>query len=257
MPDWSPAQYERFRDERSKPFFDLLALVRPREGMRVVDLGCGTGELTRQLHRTLGARETVGIDASEAMLGKSQAFAGDGLRFARSSIEAFRPDGPLDLVFSNAALQWVPDHDALVARIASWLGPGGQLAVQIPSNDDHPAHTVAADVAREAPFRDALGGYVRVFPNLAITAYARLLERLGFEEQHVRMQVYVHRLASRDDVIEWVKGSLLTDYERRMPAELFARFLVRYREALHTVTDDERPYVYPFKRIHFWGIRSS
>ncbi len=79
-PDWNPEQYGRFRDERARPFFDLLDLVQPRPGMRVVDLGCGTGELTRELHRRLSARETIGIDNSPAMLAKSAAFAGDGLQ---------------------------------------------------------------------------------------------------------------------------------------------------------------------------------
>jgi trans-aconitate 2-methyltransferase len=79
--DWNPAQYERFRDERSAPFYDLLDLVEPRPGMRVVDLGCGTGALTREMHRRLTARETVGIDTSPAMLARSAAIAGEGLRF--------------------------------------------------------------------------------------------------------------------------------------------------------------------------------
>ena len=89
---WNPAQYERFRDERSQPFFDVLSFVRPRPGMRVVDLGCGTGELTRALHRRLEARETLGIDSSESMLARSRAHAGEGLRFERRDILAFIDD---------------------------------------------------------------------------------------------------------------------------------------------------------------------
>lgn len=253
MSDWSPAQYERFRDERSRPFFDLLALVRPHEDMRAVDLGCGTGELTREMHRALGAKETRGVDASAAMLAKSEAYAGHGLTFVHQPVETFDPGGPLDLVFSNAALQWVDDHRGLFARLASWLAPGGQIAVQIPANDDHPAHVVANEVAQEAPFREALEGYVRVFPNLAITDYAHLFDRLGFGEQHVRMQVYAHRLPAREDVIEWVKGTLLTDYQKRMSPELFTQFLSSYREALLPKLEDTHPHFYPFKRIHMWA----
>ena len=80
---WNPVQYERFRDERSQPFFDLMALVRPQAEMHVVDLGCGTGELTRELHRHLGAEETVGIDNAPGMLAKSNTFVEPGLRFER------------------------------------------------------------------------------------------------------------------------------------------------------------------------------
>ncbi|MDL1951590.1 methyltransferase domain-containing protein, partial [Acidobacteria bacterium ACD] len=84
--EWDPAQYERFRRERTLPFEDLLALVKPRPGMRVVDLGCGTGELTRRLHEALSARETIGLDTSEGMLAKSAGFAGGGLSFLRQDV---------------------------------------------------------------------------------------------------------------------------------------------------------------------------
>src|ERR1700690_2329494 len=115
-PDWNPDQYERFRDERRQPFFDLLALVRPRPNMRVVDLGCGTGELTRLLHDRLQASATLGLDSSAGMLERSQAFAGDGLRFERGDLTAFAPSEPYDLVFSNAALHWAPAHPELLRR---------------------------------------------------------------------------------------------------------------------------------------------
>jgi trans-aconitate 2-methyltransferase len=253
--DWNPEQYGRFRDERARPFFDLLDLVQPRPGMRVVDLGCGTGELTRELHRKLAARETIGIDNSPAMLARSAAFAGDGLRFEQGDIGAFASEGGYDLVFSNAALHWIPDHEALLPRLAAALTETGQLAVQVPANDDHPSHTTAVEVAREAPFREALGGHVRESPVLAPEVYATLLHRLGFREQHVRLQVYAHELGSREAVVEWVRGSVLTDYERRLPAELWPRFLERYRERLLPQLDDTRPFFYPFKRVLMWGAR--
>src|SRR5271155_5157212 len=127
MPDvpsrWDPEQYERFKAERSRPFFDLLALVRPRPGMRVVDLGCGTGELTFDLHAKLGARETVGVDSSETMLAKGASLAREGLRFERGRIEEWKPEAPVDLVFSNAALHWVDGHEALFARFKDALAP--------------------------------------------------------------------------------------------------------------------------------------
>ncbi|HEY2509688.1 MAG TPA: methyltransferase domain-containing protein [Polyangiaceae bacterium] len=250
---WDPAQYERFKGERSRPFFDLLALVRPRPGMRVVDLGCGTGELTRELHLRLGAAETVGVDSSESMLASSASFAGEGLRFERGAIEAWAPHGELDLIFSNAALQWVEDHPSLLARLRRALRAGGQLAVQVPANQDHPSHAAAQEVAREAPFRDVLEGFERTVPNLKVEEYRVLLDRLGFVDADARLQVYGHSLASRDEVVEWVKGTFLTDYARRMPADLYVRFLDRYRELLLPRLEDQKPYFYPFKRILFWG----
>jgi trans-aconitate 2-methyltransferase len=255
---WDPAQYERFKAERSRPFFDLLALVRARPGMRVVDLGCGTGELTAELHARLGARETVGIDSSETMLAKAAPLLRAGetaLRFERGRIEDWLPASPVDLVFSNAALHWVDGHHALFARFRDALAPGGQLAVQVPANDDQPSHAVAAEVAREAPFREALGGFVRQSSNLALEEYAALLDRLGFAEMDVRLQVYAHRLPSREDVVEWVKGTTLTDYAKRMSAETYEAFLVRYREVLFSRLEDARPFFYPFKRMLIWGLK--
>ena len=251
--DWNPEQYERFRHERAQPFLDLMALVRPRPAMRVVDLGCGTGELTQRLHRHLEARETLGIDTSAAMLERAAAFAGDGLRFAAGDLAALPGDGGFDLVFSNAAVQWVDDHPALLPRLVAALAPGGQLAIQVPANHDHPSHTVAAAVAAEPPFRAALAGYVRRSPVLAPEDYAALLDRLGAREQHVRLQVYGHHLASREAVVEWVRGTLLTDYQRRLAPELFDRFLARYRERLLPDLPDTRPHFYPFKRILLWA----
>jgi trans-aconitate 2-methyltransferase len=255
---WNPAQYDRFRDERSKPFFDLLDLVRPKPGMRIVDLGCGTGELTASLHRKLGAAETLGIDSSAAMLERAQTLAGGGLAFAQREIAEFAssvPPGRFDLVLSNAALHWVPDHETLLARLRDALAPGGQLAVQVPANHDHPSQTVAAEVAGEPPFREALQGFVRRSPLLVPEAYAVVLDALGYREPQVRLVVYSHHLPGRDDVVEWVKGSVLTDYQKRMPEELYPRFLEGYRERLRPRLADTQPYLLTYKRLFLWALR--
>jgi trans-aconitate 2-methyltransferase len=249
---WNPDQYGRFRSERSAPFHDLLALVRRGGSPRVVDLGCGTGELTRVAHDALAARETVGIDASAAMLARAEAHAGGGLAFRAGDIGAFA-EGGWDVVLSNAALHWVPDHPALLARLAGLLAPGGQLAFQVPANDAHPSHAIAREVAREPPFARALGGHVRASPVLEPEAYASLLFRLGFAEQRVRVEIYAHRLAARDDVVEWVRGTYLTDFQKRLDPPAWERFLARYRERLLATLPDERPFLYTYRRVLAWG----
>ena len=248
---WDPKQYERFRAEREQPFHDLLAMVRPRPGLRAVDLGCGTGALTAELHRALQARETLGLDNSPAMLARAP--QAPGLRFELQDIAAFAPREPFDLIFSNAALHWLPDHGGLLQRLRSALAPGGQIAVQIPANDDHPSHQTARELAKEHEFKRYLDGYVGRPPLPSLVQYAGWLHHLGFTAQNVRLQIYPHLLGSREEVVQWVLGTLLTDYQKRLPAEVWPQFLRRYRELLLPQLADERPFFYAYPRILFWG----
>ena len=240
---WNPNQYERFKSERRQPFDDLLSLVEKRPRMRVVDLGCGTGELTRDLHNHLGAEETIGIDNSETMLLKSNAFGGEMLRFEQGEIEAFVADRPFDLIFSNAALHWVNDHPTLFRRLAGFLAPHGQLAIQMPANETHASHRVAAEVASD------FGIAPRQSPILAPEDYASLLHSLGASRQHVRLQIYGHVLPESGDVVEWVKGTLLTDYERQLDNARFADFVTRYRDRLLQTIGHHSPYFYTYRRV--------
>ena len=252
---WSPEQYLRYRKEREEPFYHLLELIRPRPGMRIVDLGCGTGVLTAELHRRLEARETVGIDSSESMLAGTPSPVPKSLQFLKQEIRDFQGERDFDLVFSNAALHWVPDHPQLLAQLTEALSVGGQLAIQVPANFDHVSHLAAAEVAQEAPFASTLGGYTHPVFVLRPEEYALLLETLGFRKQHVRLQVYGHHLPSREDVFEWLKGSLLTVYERRLPEPLFSEFCRRYRTELSARLEDTRPFFFTFKRILMWAER--
>ena len=258
---WNPTQYDKFRREREQPFFDLLALVQPATDMRVVDLGCGTGKLTRLLHAQLHARETVGIDRSARMLESAQKEPAvdqpAGLRFEVGTIEAFDARNEYDVILSNAAFHWIEHHEALIARLAAALRPGGQLAFQVPAMHDAVSHTIAEDLTTVEPFRTAFNGWRRPQPVLAPDAYARLLYRTGFSEQTVRLAVYAHVLESAEHVVEWMKGTLLTEYERRLTPELFARFVGEYRARLLATLEDARPFFFPFSRVLCWGRRSA
>jgi trans-aconitate 2-methyltransferase len=223
--------------------------VTPIPGGRAVDLGCGPGELTRALHEKTGARETLGIDSSDAMLAKAAAHAGHGLRFERGDLATFAPAEPYDLVFSNAAYHWVPDHPALLARLTKAVRAGGQLAFQVPDNFDHASHRAAEAVAAEEPFAGVLAGSAHPRHVLAPEDYSALLHRLGYAEQTVRLAVYGHRLESREGIVAWVEGSLLSEYRRRLPVALYDRFVSRYREVLFARVPDERPFFFTFRRV--------
>ena len=254
---WDPGQYERFAAERAQPFWDLAALVEEGPIERAVDLGCGTGALTAELVRRRRIADMVGIDSSPAMLAEAAARSGPGMRFEAGDIRSWTADRSCDLVLSNAALQWVPDHQGVVTRWWAAVAPGGQLAVQIPANADHASHRVAAEVAGTEPFRSAMGGTPPPDPVatnvLAPEQYAILLDHLGAERQHVRLQVYGHVLARSADVVEWVKGTSLTRFTNVLPAELHDAFVAAYTERLLAVLGERSPFFYPFKRILFWG----
>ncbi len=252
---WDPSVYERFARERSLPFFDLAGFVRPALEMRVLDLGCGTGALTRVLHERTGARQTLGIDSSAEMLERAAAQCTLGLSFQQADIATFSPERPVDLVLSNAALHWLGDHEALFPRLFAMVAPRGQLAVQVPANDDGVAHRVAAEVAAEEPFARALGGFVRRSSVLSPAAYAELLYKVGFRHQHVRLQVYAHVLDDPDQVVEWVRGTLLTAYSERLEAATYEAFLARYRARLAEVLGPTRPVFFPYPRILLWAQR--
>jgi trans-aconitate 2-methyltransferase len=252
---WNPTQYAKFLAEREQPFYDLLEMIQPGRHLRVVDLGCGTGRLTTMLHDRLRADETVGIDRSVRML--ECARAGAGLRFEAGTIEGFVAAPEYDLLFSNAALQWVEHHDALIPRLAAAVKPGGQIAFQVPAPHDGPSHFVADELAHEEPFYSALGGWRRPQPVLAPDAYARLLYRSGFPRPEVKLVVYPHVLDNRDAVVEWMTGTLLTEYERQLPPELFGVFLETYRARLIRQVEPTEPFFFPFNRILCWGRRTA
>ena len=195
------------------------------------------------------------------MLEKAGPLAAAGLRFELGDIGGFDARAEYDLVFSNAALHWVPDHHRLLRRLRDALRPGGQLAVQVPANGDHPSHALPFEIAHEPPFRAAMLDHgdplVEATPVLAPESYAALLDELGFTEQSVRLQVYGHHLASTADVVEWTRGTTLTRYERALPPDLFAQFVDRYRARLLDALGEHAPFFYTFKRVLFWGKLSN
>jgi trans-aconitate 2-methyltransferase len=251
---WDPTTYHRFRAERRQPFDDLLSMVQPVPGGRVVDLGCGSGELTAEVHRQVGAAETVGIDRSANMLEQAVDLGGEGLRFEQGDLAQWSAPVPVDVVFANASLQWVPDHPGLLEHLTRQLTDHCQLAVQVPANFDHPTHTIADRIGQTY----GMDPVARFEAILTPEGYAGLLDRLGYDHIDTRLQVYVHRLPDTASVIEWVKGTLLTQYRRELGETTYEEFLGRYRDELLAALGDpagSAPYTFLFKRILFHAQR--
>jgi trans-aconitate 2-methyltransferase len=201
----------------------------------------------------------LGVDNSQAMLDQAAQYVRDGISFTVDDIATVDRGtvGTAEVVFSNAAMQWLPDHEMVLERWTALVRPGGQLAVQVPANADHPSHLLSAEVATESPFVEAMGGTPPADPVLGVLKpeqYAVILDRLGFGEQHVRLQVYGHRLTSTADVVEWTKGTSLTRFRKALADDaLFDEFVARYRARLLDCLGEHSPFFYPFKRVLLWG----
>lgn len=243
---WNPEQYHIFRQERSAPFDDLCALITTRPGLTVLDLGCGTGELTRRLAERLPGSHVTGIDSSAEMLAKAREQAADRVDFSPGTVETV--SGCWDLLFSHAVLHWVDNHPALIPRLWNLLQPGGQLALQIPANHRHPSHTCIIAAATTEPFRRALGGWVRHSPVLEIDQYAQLLHACGTRTFTVLEKVYPAYLPHAAAVAEWTGGTTLIPYFDRLPPELHEPFRHTYRHLL-TAALPPGEILFTFRRI--------
>lgn len=260
MPSWDPEVYHRYAGERGRPFADLLARVDLDAPHAVADLGCGSGELTASLAGRWPQADVVGVDSSPAMLQRAAAPAGARLRFETADVARWQPVGPLDLVVSNATLQWVPGHLDLLPRWVSWLPAGGVLAVQVPANFDAPSHRLMRELAATAPYATALAGVLRGADSVAEPAtYAGVLAEAGCAVD-VWETTYLHVLPGPDAVLEWVRGTGLRpvlDALADDPA-LRDRFVGAYAAALRGAYP-ERAWgtLFPFRRVFAVARRIS
>ena len=244
---WNPDKYHQFQTQRSAPFYDLLKLVDIRPRLQVVDLGCGTGELTRHLADSLPNSDVLSLDQSPQMLERTGEYARPGLRFEQG--DQAELDGKWDLIFSNAALHWSENHEKLISHLFNCLNPNGQIAVQVPSNHNAPALLKIIEVAKREPFVSALGGWTRQSPVLPIEAYAGLLFREGAQDIIIFEKVYPHVLENADAVVDWISGTALVPYFERL-GNLKDEFTDVIRQELRVIMPGE-PIFYPFKRTFF------
>jgi trans-aconitate 2-methyltransferase len=249
---WNPELYNKYAAQRSAPFIDLSAMIDVRPGLRVIDLGCGTGELTRRLADMLLDSDVIGLDNSPEMLNKAQSQARPGLRFEQGSIEdfAYKTGDTFDLIFSHAAIQWVEDHERLIPALLSRMTAGGQLAVQMPSNHNHAVHRYSREIAAESPFAEALNGFVRLSPVLDLEAYGEMLFAAGGEDIVALEKLYPHLAENSDAVVEFTSGTLLIPYMERLTPELQSEFMQRFSDRVRGYFPGS-PAFYTFKRTLF------
>jgi trans-aconitate 2-methyltransferase len=243
---WDPESYLAFGDERSRPFFDLLAQVAAPAPGYVVDLGCGPGTLTATLRERWPRAEVHGVDASADMVARAP--ARDGLTFEVADLRDFVPARPVDVLVTNATLHWVPGHLDLLETLVGWLAPGGWLALQVPGNFDAPSHTLLCDLAADARFAAYTGDVEHPASHEPAAYLTRLLD-LGVRAQSWET-TYLHVLHGPDAVLRWISSTGARPVLQALPPGVRERFEAEYAAALRGAYPATRHgTVFPFRRI--------
>jgi len=245
---WDPAIYLEFADERARPFGDLLVQVLADAPERVVDLGCGPGQLTASLADRWPEASVLGIDSSSEMVARAQAYTHSHLRFEVQDLRNWRPEVPVDVIVSNATLQWVPEHRRLLPGLLHSLAPGGWLAFQVPGNFDEPSHRLLHELADDPRFSSFTAGRERPDAYDAAT-YLEDLSPLGCVV-NAWETTYLHVLTGPDPVFRWISGTGARPVLQALPGEQREEFVREYKRRL-IAAYPQRPYgtVLPFRRV--------
>lgn len=250
--EWNPGIYLKFRDQRTRPARDLLDRVQLDSPARVLDVGCGPGNSTRLLAERWPGAETIGIDSSEAMIRQAGEEQPEGKWLVLDAAGELSALGRFDVVFSNAALQWMPDHEGLLARLFALVNDGGVLAVQVPNNDGSPLHTAVRRTVESAAWRERIPTRSRQVFDSAETYYRLLSPLTGVVD--LWETIYYHVMNSHADLLEWIRGTHLRQYLSQLPdaaaREDFEGGIMRIAAGQYPVQANGK-ILYPFRRLFF------
>jgi trans-aconitate 2-methyltransferase len=253
---WDPAQYEKFKAERARPFFDLLTHLEGISPATIVDLGCGTGELTAELAKKWPQAQVVGVDSSPEMLEKTKPFASECLRFMQCDIGRWSPEKPVDLIFSNSALHWLKPHEEQVRRLASLIAPEGTFAFQAPNQHREPSHASIHELQNAPEWKPLIGSQESDVYLAEPEWYLDTLQRMGFTTQ-LWETTYYQVLQGEDAVLEWVKGTALRAVLEKLSVEQQERFLTQCAERFRKAYPKrEGGTLFPYRRIFVVAKRS-
>lgn len=248
---WNPDLYLSFEGPRFRPVLDLIAQITVAEPERVVDLGCGTGSGTRVLKARWPEAQITGIDGSAEMLAKARA-AAPGIEWVEADLSDWRPEDPFDLVFSNAALHWLTDHESLFPRLLGHVRPGGQLAVQMPRNYHAPGLSLINETALDGPWRDRLAPVIRPVPVAEPRVYYDLLAP-RVQAINLWEIEYIQILDGDNPVADWTKGTWLSPLLAALDEPDRSAFETEYRRRVLAAYPPEADgkTLFPFRRLFF------
>ena len=248
MTVWDPSRYSEFAEERSRPFVDLLSRARAVDPKLVVDLGCGSGQLTSSLAERWPGAQIVGLDSSPEMIMRAADFAGPRVRFQLQDLRDWRPETSVDVIISNATLQWVPGHRDLLPFLVSALSPDGWLAFQVPGNFHEPSHELLRRLAADPRYAPMLADVV--WPAAADAAsYLDDLVGLGCSVDAWET-TYLHVLTGPNPVFRWISGTGALPVLQALPDDRRAQFVSEYQKLLNEAYPIRRyGTLLPFRRI--------
>lgn len=230
MSDWNSNQYMKFAAERTQPSIDLVNRISDTAPKRILDIGCGPGNSTRRLAERFPNADILGVDYSEDMLKKAKVTYPE-LNFRQSCMPEGLDElgGQFDLIFSNACIHWIPNHEALIPAIFDKLSDGGMLAVQIPYIQKAPFYRLLNLLVNTVEWKKLAS--IRNFYNLFPEDYYDILGRLS-EDFNIWETTYYHTVSSHAGVIEWYKGSGLRPYLDMLSEDEQPRFLADLTEII-------------------------
>jgi trans-aconitate 2-methyltransferase len=229
---WSARQYVAFEDERTRPARDLLAAIPTVQARSVVDIGCGPGNSTELLVQRFEQAQVRGLDSSPDMVNAARKRLPQ-LQFEVAEIDSWGDQGPFDVIFANAVLQWVPDHATLLPALAAKLSDGGSLAIQMPDNLNEPSHRLMREVAANGPWAAKLAGAAGQRTDMASAREYFAMLRPHCSRVDVWRTTYHHQLSGgAAGIVEWFKGSGLIPFLSPLSGEEQAQYLQQYLAAV-------------------------
>jgi trans-aconitate 2-methyltransferase len=256
---WDPTQYLRFADHRTRPALELLARIEAGAPRLVVDLGCGAGNVTAYLRARWPQARIVAVDSSPQMLDRARRDHPDlRVEWIEADASAWTPDDDVDVIYSNALVHWLDEHDQLLPRWLGYLAPTGELALQMPRNHARPSHTCAVEAAAAGPWAERLRSLVRPEPVGSPRTYHRLLAPLA-RRIDLWETDYVHALAGPDAVVEWTRGSLLRPLLAVLDDVEAVAFEDEYRARVRDAypAEPDGTVLMPFRRLFLVAARGD